>query len=67
MALMGVTFFAGCSLVVRNLFGSRPDLSLAGIGLLLLVGPAAAFWWFRNRDLRKANEMLAAINPLHSL
>lgn len=64
LALMAAILFGGCSLLIKSLFASRPDLPRAALGLLLVAAPVMVFWWYRRRDLRTAGEMLAAINPL---
>jgi hypothetical protein len=54
----------GCVLLAENFFTRKPDLPKSGIGLLLVAAPIVVFWWLRRRDIRKATQMLAEINPL---
>ena len=63
-ALVAVMLFGGSRLLMKGLFGSALDLSRAAMGLLLLALPVVGFWWSRRRDIRKATELLSAINPL---
>jgi len=64
LAIMAAILFGGCSLLIKSLLTSKPDLPRTALGMLMVAAPVAAFWWFRRRDLRKATEMLAAVNPL---
>lgn len=54
----------GCLLLARSIFTPKPDLPQSAIGLLMIAIPIAGFWWFRRRDIRKATQVLANINPL---
>jgi hypothetical protein len=56
--------FAGCVVLARSLFTSTPDPLRAAIGLAMLAGPILLFWWLRHRELQRAAEGLAAINPV---
>jgi YcxB-like protein len=64
LVIVAAIVFGGCSLLLKSLLSSKTDLPRAALGTALVAGPIAVFWWFRRRELRKATEMLAAINPL---
>lgn len=63
-ALIAVLLVNGVVLPRKSLLAPSLDLRGAGLASLLLALPAAGFLWYRNRDTRKANELLAGINPL---
>jgi hypothetical protein len=64
LGIIAAVLYGGCSLLVKNLLASKPDLTRASLGLLLVVAPITAFCWFRRHEIGKATEELAAINPL---
>jgi len=64
LAVIAALLFAGGSLFIRSLFSARIQVSGAILGLLMVLGPCAGYWWLRTREVRKVTAMLAAINPL---
>ncbi len=63
-AIVAVLFFGGLSSVVKNFSGPAPNLSRAGLGLLMAIAPVLLFWWIRRRIVRKTAAALASVNPL---
>jgi hypothetical protein len=64
IGLVTVLMVGGGWTFVKSLFAPTPDLPHAAVGLLLMAVPTGGFWLFRSRDIRKATEMLAKMNPL---
>jgi hypothetical protein len=64
IALTILIIAAGCKFFWKGLSTSSPDFAGAALGALLALGPFGLYWWLRRRDIRRANPLLDAINPL---
>jgi hypothetical protein len=62
--LVIVLFLAGITVAIRNLSSAPPNFPKAGAGLLM--GTVMVVWWLwiYGRNVRKAEEALASINPV---
>jgi hypothetical protein len=62
--LLVLVVIAGCMLLEQSLSTTRPDLSKATVGTVLVAAPLAGYRWLRHRTARRKAAMLAAFNPL---
>ncbi len=55
---------AECKLFWISFPTSNRNIEQAALGALLALAPFGLFWWLRRRDIRQANKLLEAMNPL---